>query len=264
MTTAVTVNSSQESVLVSASYPAIIIKESQDQILASVSGPEYVEASQLSVLVSAMGSTVDPAVRAWTFTLDNHDYYVLRLGTQETLVYDDHAKQWYTWSSGDGNTWKAYNGCNWYGGQGWSYTNGSNIIVGDDGNGSLYFLDPFQDTDDDAVYGPALPVPFRRETYGQLPFRGYNHMPCFGVQIQGSIGDQTNTAINSVDLLTSDDRGGTYQDAGEIQITPGAIDTRLYWRSLGSMRAPGRIFKVVDYGALKRLDSMEMLDGKSS
>jgi hypothetical protein len=64
-----------------------------------------------------------------------------------------------------------------------------------------------------------------------------------------------------VDLYVSDDRGQTYQDCGTINITPGDIDARLYWRSLGSMKAPGRIFKTVDYGALKRIDSMEMLDG---
>ena len=256
MVTAVTINNTQEQVLTAAAstatdvqvtqqnllaagaYPAPLVSSSQEQVLASVAGPQLISASQISLFVAASGSTTDPSVRAWMFTLDNHDYYVLRLGTQETLIYDDHAQQWYTWANGDGNTWNAYNGCNWYGGQGWSYTNGSNVIVGDDGNGSLYFLDPFQDTDDDAVYGAALPVPFRREVYGQIPFRGYDRMPCFGVQVQGSIGQQTNTSINSVDLSTSDDRGATYQDAGEIQILPGDIDTRLSWRSLGSMRAP--------------------------
>ena len=263
MTSAVTISASQDQVLAAGAFPSPFVEASQLQVAAAYSGGVTVQSSQLQVYAAAQGTNTDPSVRAWTFTLDNHNYYVLRLGTQETLVYDDHSQQWYTWSSGDGDTWKAYNGTNWHGGQSWSYIYGSNIIVGDDGNGSLYFLNPDQDTDDSPVVGAASPFPFRREVYGQMPFRGYNRIPCFGVQVQGSIGAQANSSIDSVDLLTSDDRGTTYQDAGAISITPGDTDSRLYWRSLGAMKAPGRIFKVVDYGALKRIDSMEMLDGNA-
>lgn len=263
MTSAVTISASQEQVLAAGAFPALNLEASQLQVDAAYSGGVLVDASQLQVYAAAQGTNTDPSVRAWTFTLDNHDYYVLRLGTQETLVYDDHTSQWYTWASGDGDTWKAYNGTNWHGGEAWSYVYGSNVIAGDDGNGALYFLNPDQDTDDNAVAGAALPFPFRREVYGQHAFRGYNRQPCFGIQVQGSIGSQGSTSIDTVDLYTSDDRGTTYQDAGTITLTPGDIDGRAYWRSLGSMKAPGRIFKVQDYGALKRIDSMEMIDGQS-
>ena len=261
MTAAATISASQEQVLAVGSFPSQWINSSQEQVLANIQPAPDILMSQVNVYALARGSNVDPSVRAWTFTLDNHNYYVLRLGTQETLIYDDHAQQWYTWGSGDDRVWKAYNGINWHGGESWSFVYGSNVLVGDDGNGSVYFLNPFQDTDDGAVAGASSPFPFRREVYGQVSFRGYNRMPCFGVQLQGSIGSQTNTTLTAVDLYTSDDRGQTYQGAGTLSITPGNIDTRLYWRSLGSMRAPGRIFKVVDYGSLKRIDSMEMLDG---
>jgi hypothetical protein len=261
MAAAVTIDASQEQILAVAAFPAEHLESSQLQIEAVIQPQPLVVSSQLGVYVVARGSSTDPSVRAWTFTLDGHNYYVLRLGTQETLVYDDHTQQWYTWSSGDLNIWNAYNGQNWHGGESWAYVYGSNVLVGDDGNGSIYFLNPFQDQDDSPVYGSTLPIPFRREVYGQLPFRGYKKMPCYGVQIQASIGEQADTAIDGVDLYVSDDRGQTYQDCGTINITPGDIDARLYWRSLGSMKAPGRIFKTVDYGALKRIDSMEMLDG---
>ena len=261
MTSAVTITSSQENILAAGIYPSSGLDASQMQIEAIVANLELISASQLNLFALGQGTPTDPSVRAWTFTLDNHDYYVLRLGTQETLIYDDHSQTWYTWASGDTDVWNGYNGTNWHGAENYSYVYGSNVIVGDDGNGSLYFLNPNQDTDDSPLVGAALPIPFRREVYGQHPFRGYKRMPCFGIQLQGSIGQQTSTLIDSVDLQTSDDRGQTYQDQGSISITPGAIDTRLYWRSLGSMKAPGRIFKIVDYGALKRLDSMEMEDG---
>jgi hypothetical protein len=261
MTSAVTINASQEQVLAAGIYPSTSLDSSQVQVEAVVANPQLISASQFNLFALGQGTTDDPSVRAWTFTLDNHNYYVLRLGTEETLIYDDHSQTWYTWASSDVNVWNAYNGTNWHGAENWSYVYGSNIVVGDDGNGSLYFLNPDQDTDDSPLVGSALPIPFRREVYGQHPFRGYNRMPCFGIQLQGSIGEQASTLIDSVNLQTSDDRGQTYQDQGSISITPGDIDSRLYWRSLGSMKAPGRIFKVVDYGALKRIDSMEMEDG---
>ena len=251
MPIAATISASQEQVLVVGAFPAQDVNSSQFQIESVVQPSNVIDASQIGLFVIARGSNTDPSVRAWTFTLDGHNYYVLRLGTQETLVYDEHAGQWYTWSSGDLNIWNAYNGQNWHGGESWAYTYGSNVLVGDDGNGSIYFLNPTQDTDDSPVYGSENPI----------PFRGYKKIPCFGVQIQGSIGEQTNTTITGVDLSVSDDRGTSYQDCGTISITPGDIDSRLYWRSLGAMKVPGRIFKVTDYGALKRVDSMEMLDG---
>lgn len=261
MVAAVTIDASQEQILAVGAFPSEFVRSSQEQVVATVEPSNDIRASQINLYALARGSNTDPSVRAWTFTMDGHNYYVLRLGTQETLVYDEHSQQWYTWSSGDLNIWNAYNGQNWHGGESWAYTYGSNVLVGDDGNGSIYFLNPFQDQDDSPVYGAALPIPFRREVYGQLPFRGYKKMPCYGVQIQGSIGSQTDTSIEGVDLYVSDDRGTTYQDCGTITIPAGDIDSRLYWRSLGAMRAPGRIFKVIDYGALKRVDSMEMLDG---
>ncbi|MBU6231608.1 hypothetical protein KGP36_02975 [Patescibacteria group bacterium] len=253
---------SQAQVLAAASYPTAQTKLSQFQQLTAVQPQPTAYSSQLSMLAAAIGRVSDPNIRAWTFTLDGHDYYILRLGNLETLVYDNKTQQWYTWASGDGNTWRAYNGCNWLGGMAWANSQGSNVIVGDDGTGTLYFLNPLQDTDDDALYGSARPQPFRREVYGQIAFRGYGRQPCFGSQLFGSIGDQTNSSIDTVNLSVSDDKGNTYNDVGTITITPSNFDSRLYWRSLGSMKYPGRLFKFTDYGALRRIDSMEVLDGK--
>ena len=74
-------------------------------------------ASQLLVRVLIKGRVDEPKVRAWTFTLDGHDFYVLRLGTAETLVYDLHTGEWHVWGSGTARLWRAYSGCNWIGGR---------------------------------------------------------------------------------------------------------------------------------------------------
>ena len=47
-----------------------------------------------------------------------------------------------------------------------------------------------------------------------------------------------------------------------IQLTEGAFDTEIAWRSLGSFMAPGRIFELSDSGGLIRIDGCDaMLNG---
>ena len=214
-----------------------------------------VQISQLDIVVVYRGRADDPAIRAWTFTLDGHDYYVLRLGNQETLVYDTHTGEWYSWADADAELWRAFDGTNWLG-SGALQAYGSNIVVGGDGNGSLYFLDPDGDLDDHPIAGGA-PGPFRREITGQVVMRGYAATPCYGVELLGSIG-QAGAGLTAVTLFVSDDRGASYDDCGTVDVTPGETDTRVNWLSLGSMNAPGRLFRIVDEGALKRIDSLEL------
>src|SRR3546814_14617292 len=97
-----------------ANFPTESIENSQDFVLVVSSGATpSIQLSQSWVTVVARGRVDDPKVRAWTFTLDGHDYYVLRAGNIETLVYDTHNGQWYVWSSFDSDLWKAFNGTNW-------------------------------------------------------------------------------------------------------------------------------------------------------
>ena len=100
MPIAATISASQEQVLVVGAFPAQDVNSSQFQIESVVQPSNVIDASQIGLFVIARGSNTDPSVRAWTFTLDGHNYYVLRLGTQETLVYDEHAGQWYTARTG--------------------------------------------------------------------------------------------------------------------------------------------------------------------
>jgi hypothetical protein len=224
-------------------------------MMSAVTSSVGVQLSQVAVLAAVKGRTANPRVRAWTFTMDGHDYYVLHLGTVETLIYDTHSKEWYVWGSGLGDLWRAYVGLNWLGGTQNATGYGSNVIVGDDGNGALYFLDPEADKDDDALTGATRT--FTRVLEGQVVVKsGYDFPPCFGVQVYGSIGK--NDENESVTLEISDDRGVTYVSVGDLTVVAGDVDFRLNWQSLGSMRAPGRLVRITDYGALRRIDGMEM------
>jgi hypothetical protein len=247
---------SQAYVTAIANFPTERVEVSQAFALAMTGGgTPAVEVSQAYVVVLASGRVDDPRVRAWAFTLDGHDFYVLRLGESETLVYDTYAQEWYVWGSGTGALWRAYTGTNWIGGRSHAL-NWSNVIVGDDGNGSLYFLSPDDDTDDDAIFGDDTPRAFTRQATGQLVIKaGYASVPCFGVQLMGSIGSGADDL--TVNLQVSDDRGNTYTDCGDITLDGDEYTARVNWLSLGSMVSPGRLFKITDTGALKRIDWLE-------
>jgi hypothetical protein len=219
------------------------------------------QVSQLDVIAVCRGLTDDPKVRTWTITLDGHDLYFLKLGNEETLVYDVFTEQWYEWSSGDLNVWRAYTGRNWLGGRTLSDAFGSNIVVGDLATGVLYIMDPDGFADEDAVEGADLLRPFLREITGQVPTQGYDMVPCYGVSLMGSIGDGLDAALTAVTLFTSDDEGHTYDEHETINIDPFDYNARVDWNSgLGSFEAPGRLFRVQDRGALQRIDWLEMPD----
>lgn len=240
-------------------YPAEYARISQT-FLRSLDEPRSsVNVSQLFVRALIKGRVDEPKIKAWTFTQDGHDFYVLRLGSAgATLVFDTHSEQWSVYGSGTGNPWRAYTGRNWQGGRKLALP-WSDVVVGDDGNGALYFLSPDDDYDDDSISGADTPRAFRRRLTGQVVVKpGYFSAPCFGVQLFGSIGSGDDGL--TVNLQVSDDRGFNYDDMGDITLSADDYNARVNWLSLGSMDAPGRLFRITDTGALKRVDGLEMDD----
>lgn len=248
---------SQVAVLAVAIKAAEYMRASQAQAVFVTEADMPIKASQLSLMAVARGRVNDPAIRAWWFRLDDHRFYVLRLGTTETLVCDLTTGEWFTWGTGETPLWRCYSGTNWLG-AGALATNGSNIVVGDDANGAIYILDPEGDLDDSPLEGAENKFAFIRRITTQYPMRGYDSVPCFGIELLGSVGQFDDDSLRSVRLEVSDDRGTTYQDCGTVDTEAGVLDTRVDWRSLGSMNAPGRLFRITDYGALRRIDSLEM------
>jgi len=229
------------------------VSQSEAQYVGVSNNP--VQVSQFDLMVIMRGRVSDPSVRAWTATLDGHDFYFLRLGDSETLVYDLTTEQWHVWASASESYWNAFTGINWLGGNNFSASFGSNIIVGSDANGSLFFLDPSKPNDDPTIEDRDV-VPFRRRVTGQLPSRGYDSVSVYEFQLLGSIGQLNINAETGVTLLYSNDRGDSYVNAGEIITEEDNYEIRGSWRSLGSFRSPGRLFRVEDFGALQRIDSM--------
>lgn len=199
-----------------------------------------------------------PEIRVWTFTLDGHDYYVLRLGGAETLVYDTYSKRWSNWGTGTSSRWRDRMGCNWPGAVGVSPA--TQVVTGDEIYGTLYFLDPDYPYDDDPISGDANPQPFRRMAQGQVVNRGRTPIDCFGVSLTGSFGDTYDTSLTDVTLAYSDDAGKNYTDAGTLTVPPYDYAARAEWPSLGLIYSPGRMFLITDEGSLARIDSLDMFD----
>lgn len=218
------------------------------------------QVSQMLVRAVVRGHTENPRVRAWTFTLDGHDFYVLRLGDILTLVYDVYSEQWVDWQDFTHNYWRLNIGTTWGAAAALAHTYGSPVIAGDDSWGLLWFLDPEQPYDehpDDT--NPVQQLYFERITMGQVPMRGRENLPCYAAWLTTDMGAPAYDGAG-VQLEISDDGGVTFDDMGLVPITLDANYPELAWYSLGQIEAPGRLFRLTDDGAITRIDGMEMND----
>jgi hypothetical protein len=241
------------------------IRTSGMTALAAVKGIEAVRTSNAAVLVAARGRIQNPRVRAWTFTLDGHDFYVLRLGNSKTLVYDVYSEQWMDWDAFNEVYWPVNIGINWSGGVGLVDPDGdpwgSNVVVGDDTLGLLWFLNPEQQWDEsyDGPLDPEQSRFFERVTMGQVAIRGRENLPCYAVWLTTDMGSPAYIGAG-VKLEISDDAGHTFDDMGTVTVELDAQAPQLSWESLGQIEAPGRLFRITDDGAVFRIDGMEMND----
>lgn len=246
--------------------PSESIEATTGRYAAVVEEGEPMIATKAAYCVVCLGRIEVPYVYAWPATLDGHDFYFLQLQNL-TLVQDTYSEQWYNWGSGASELWRAQYGINWLGNisritDDLGGTRISNILVGDNTTGALYFLDPEGDEDDDA---DGTTVPFQRLIYGQAVAYGTDFTPCYGVSLRGSIGEFVDAANMNVTLSYSDNQGHSFYTLpdGAITLTNGNWTEEVSWRSLGSFRNPGRIFRFEDFGALIRVDALQWDDGET-
>lgn len=254
------VNAPQGYSIAAVNFPTTEMRAAQGYVTAGIRGIVALEVAQAYTIFAARGRTANPRVRAWTFSLDGHDFYVIRLGDKSTLVYDVYSEQWMEWADFDANYWRANNGQNWVGGTRFGPEFGSDVVVGDDTWGVLYFLDPDQPFDMHPDYlNPNQEIYFNRIVMGQFNIKGREVMPCYSVWLTTDMGNPAYDGA-SVKLSISDDAGKTFDDMGSVVVTMGLNKPELSWYSLGQIGAPGRLFKIVDDGAIVRIDGMEMND----
>lgn len=219
-----------------------------------------VEVTSSRLMAVVRGKIDNPKLKAWTYTLDGHDFYVLRLGTYgRTLVYDLSTGEWSWWSSNNDIRWRPSIGINWRSSDTLPNAYGSNVVVGDDSYGVLWVLDPNYGLDQ-GLLDAEKTVKFPRVATGQMINRLRNFRPCYQVYLTASTGEPAYTGAE-VTLSYSDDIGHTFKLAGSKTVVEEDYSQELAWRSLGRIAPAGRIFRIYDEGAFARIDSLDVLDG---
>jgi hypothetical protein len=205
--------------------------------------PAPAQTSMAAMLVAyRTGSIENLKVRAWTYSLDGHTFYVLTLGEQGTFVYDESTQQWAKWQTAGLSGWNMEIGTVWKG----------RIIAADQAEPTLWELDPLSFIDDDFK-------PQTRVVTGALSMRNRAMIPNYAFRITASLADvdvpltlpETEPTIT---LEISDDQGKTFQSMGSIVLDLNDPKQELAWLSLGTMEPPMRVFKVTDLGAVARID----------
>jgi hypothetical protein len=196
-------------------------------------------------------------IASFAFSLDGHDFYVLRLGDNETLVYDLTTGSWASWDSQGRNVWRANSGFNWAAVLGSLDPNApaTNVLLGDDTFSTLWTLTTDLAADEGPFQGDTLRK-FSRAITGGLPFRSRTSPRCNAVTLTASIGDPGMTST-SIQLRISDNNGASYRNIGTVNVQPQNFNKEIRWRSLGLMKAPGRLFEIIDSGATVRIDGLD-------
>lgn len=240
-------------------YPSQGEEMSQARVFYINTATANLDISEARVFAIVRGRLENHKVRAFPFRLDGHDMVALRLGEDKTLVYDFTTGKWSRWASEtDDQVWRPSVGNNWTGMGKAFYDDGltSDIILGDDTFGLLWGLDAESGIDEhpDASRDD---LPYTRRVVGGIPMRLRDTLKVGAVYLTADMATPQVTDA-TVGLRTSDDYGKTWTDHGTITVEPGNYDQEFSWRSLGLIKAPGRIFEITDNGATVRIDGLEM------
>jgi hypothetical protein len=178
-------------------------------------------------------------VRAWAFSLDGHVFYVLPDVAGNTYVCDLTTGQWHHWYTGsEPGKWVMERGMAWEG-----------RTLGAAAGALIFELDPSSmvDPGDEQI---------RRVVTGFLPLRGRNSVPMGSLRVTATVGDPSAEDAEIL-LRFSDDEGETWSPAYRRVISAGDFAQVLRFRSLGRVRAPGRILEVEDTGGVVTIEGVD-------
>lgn len=171
-------------------------------------------------------------LRAWTYALDGHTFFVLRVGDAATFAFD--------LTMGVASEFQSFNRAYWRAHLG-AQTDMTSVICGDSETGELWKLDPARGNDDGET--------MVREVTGMIAVAG-RPQRCDSVSLQASVGWPSAAVENPVVLMRwSDDAGATWDYWRQIKLGEiGQYGREIVLRKLGMMRAPGRLmeFRMTD------------------
>lgn len=177
--------------------------------------------------------------RAWTFTLDGHEFYVLTLGEFGTWVWDATTQTWSEWQTQGYPGWNFEGGIVWY----------DEVVIGHDiQNPIVWKLTP--DSSIDETFREQ-----ERVVTGLVDVRGISSgMSVGALRLTASVGDVQSQRPATVSVRYSDDNGKSWRGPYSIVLDSDDDNQRLAWRSLGTIKAPGRVFEIKDFGGMIRID----------
>lgn len=180
--------------------------------------------------------------RAWAFTFDGHVFYVLNRAYEPSFVYDMTTQQWHHWlgqevleSEGAEPFWNMFRGVVWKG----------RVLACGMWDNMIWELDPHSMLDEEII-------PIKRKVTGFQPLRGSASQRQGALRVTARKEDAAEPAI--LTMRFSDDGGKTWS-------APRTVDLfgshRIEFRSLGRIRAPGRIWEISDEGGFVRIDGAD-------
>jgi len=176
---------------------------------------------------------------AWAFVLDGHVFYVLPEVEGKTLVCDLSTGQWHRWFTGAHPYWNAFRGIMW----------GGRSIAADDAGNVVWEVDPNTMLDEETLQ-------IERTVTGFQPIRGRNSVRQGSLRLTASVGTPTDPDAK-IRMRFSDDEGETWSRYYEVALEEGNFAQRVEYRSLGRLRAPGRIWEISDVGGSVCIEGMD-------
>lgn len=217
------------------------VRATQTFGLVAASSGTPARVAQTAILVAIKTGSEERELRAWTFTQDDHDFYVLNLGSS-TIVYDKLTEQWCEWNSPGDAYWRGNDGCDWA---------GINVCC-DPETGQIYQIDP----DNRLDYGT---TPIVSQIFGGMTERFRTHVPCYMAELAVSEGRPpagVDASTLSIQLRTYDTLN--WIDHGTITANPTDEMTYFRWYGLGLMKSPGVMFEITDTGYARRIDGLNV------
>lgn len=181
---------------------------------------------------------------AWAFTLDGHIFYVLNFAEQPALIYDATTEQWHRWYGAqiiEGAAepfWNMFRGIVW---------NGRVLACGLN-DSKVWELDPHSFLDEETD-------PIERKVTGFLPHRGSASARNGAIRVTARKEVASEEAV--ISMRFSDDNGKTWSTPREVTLAPNSYAQNIEFRSLGRLRAPGRIWEISDTGGFVRIDGAD-------
>jgi hypothetical protein len=222
---------------------ANILKQAQTS-----SGLFPVKNHQMGAYALVRGTVDKPILRAWRFPQDDHEFYVLQMGSNGTYIYDKLTEQWAEWQSPDSPNWRGNDGCDWQGIN----------VCGDTLTGTLWLID----ADNRLDYETS---PITSTVVGGSSIRFRKNIPCYMAELAISEG-QTPEGIDPTTLGISLRSGDTinWYDHGTVTGDLVGSKTTIRFYGLGIMGYPGRVFEITDTGIARRIDGFNIEVGNVS